>query len=783
MRQIIDNHLEGCNVERYIGGNQTNNYILMFQDNEREFVVTHNANIKPVSYFTGRKTELQDLRQRVEDGRKSVLVSGMGGIGKTHICRKLFEEYLGKYAKDEKVPFQHIGYIEYGGDMDGSLQNCLKFKQQDSSEQNREAAWKELEYLASDGKLLLFVDNVDKPMSDDPGLQRLRNIPGAVILTSRQTSIGDEFEPYRIGFLSIEQCREIYEKIRFEDSSREVNLEDTPDLEYIIEQLAGRHTITVEFLAHLARTKCWTVKRLKEELEQKGFKLQFYKNGEHVNIQQTYEVLYDLSALTEAEQNILEAFSVFPYIPLEAGICNQCLLVDAGVGEDDDILSELYQKGWLQFDTEQEGYALHPVFSQFIYEKSKPSVKTHHGLIKAFKKYIEIPKNGSVLNCQKFIPFAKNMIEKLNMEKDINQVSFISDIAHLQYCLAEYKDAEKLYEKILQIRKKNLGEKHPDTATSYDNLANVYVRQGEYQKAVNLYEKSLQISKRTLGEQHLDTIERYNCLAQAYMRQGEDKKMMKLSEKCLQLSKKVPRKYNMITDAWTYMCKGEYRKAEKLYEDSLCIVEDILGAGHPSISVIYENLETVYMHQRKYEKAEKLFESRLCKMERILGTEHPDTAKVYASLAKVYIGQGSYEKAEELCKKCLCKMEKVLGTEHPDTAMIYADLAHEYTKQGKYETAEELYEKCLCIMEKVFGKESMNMAMIYGDLAMMYCFQGKYEKTLSYFLKAYRIEVTKFGSNYSTTKTIFENMEKIYSKLSLNDDFKVWLDKNLRNHK
>ncbi len=52
-----------------------------------------------------------------------------------------------------------------------SIQTCLKFKQQDSSEQNLEAAWKELEYLASDGKLLLFVDNVDKPLNGDPGLQ------------------------------------------------------------------------------------------------------------------------------------------------------------------------------------------------------------------------------------------------------------------------------------------------------------------------------------------------------------------------------------------------------------------------------------------------------------------------------------------------------------------------------------------------------------------------------------------------------------------------------------
>ena len=175
------------NIDNSIHVN-SNFYIAMFKDSEREFVVTHNANIKPVSYFTGRETELQELRQRIEEGRKSVLVSGMGGIGKTHICRKLFEEYVKKYADGENVPFQHIGYIEYNGDMGGSLQNCLKFKQQEKPEQNQEAAWKELEYLASGGKLLLFVDNVNVTIREDAGLEKLKGIPGAVLLTSRRTS-------------------------------------------------------------------------------------------------------------------------------------------------------------------------------------------------------------------------------------------------------------------------------------------------------------------------------------------------------------------------------------------------------------------------------------------------------------------------------------------------------------------------------------------------------------------------------------------------------------------
>ena len=460
--------IKGSDIQGDYVGRDKITYIIMSQDSERKFIVTHKTNIRPVSYFVGRETDLQELRGRIEEGRKSVLVSGMGGIGKTQICRKLFEEYNDKHSKNENIPFQHIGYIEYNGDMNSSLQECLQFKKQENPEQNQEAAWRELEYLASDGKLLLFVDNVDKPISEDLGLQRLRNIPGAIILTSRQTSFSDEFEPFPVDFLNTEQCIELFEKIWFAGKDRKVSTEEGSDLKYIIEELVGKHTITVEHLAHLCKWKTLTVKKLKKALEEKGFQLQFRKNGELINIQKAYEALYDLSELTESEQNILEAFSTLPYIPLAAEVCDEWLLADAGASEEDDILMGLYQKGWLQFDIDQASYALHPVFAQFIYEKCKPKAENHVGLIEVCRRYLKIPKSGSALSCQKFVPFAENISEKLIRENNEEQANFISAIAYLYNYLAEYKKAVELYKKALEIREQILGEEHPDIASNYN---------------------------------------------------------------------------------------------------------------------------------------------------------------------------------------------------------------------------------------------------------------------------------------------------------------------------
>lgn len=658
-------------------------HITTFPKKEREFVVTHNANIKPVSYFTGREAELQDLRQRIEAGRKFVLMSGMGGIGKTHICRKLFEEYLNRHGEDKDMPFHYLGYIEYNGDMDSSLQNCLKFKQQDNPEQNQEAAWRELEYLAANGKLLLFVDNVNNPISTDPGLQRLKGIPAAIVLTSRQISLGDEFEPYRIEFLGTDQCKKIYEKIQFDGSEREVGAEEVPDLEYVIENLAGRHTITVELLAHLAQTKTWSVKRLRKELEQKGFRLTFHKNGELVNIQKSYEKLYDLSGLTNAEQNILEAFSAFPYIPLTAETCNEWLLADAGTAEDDDMLTGLYQKGWLQFDWEQKSYAMHPVFATFIYDKRSPNAENHARLIKALRDCIEITGNNFLSEYQKYRLFARNIIEQMGPEKSMEWAEFIHAFAKLLAFSGECTEAEKYFKESLKIYKE-FPEEDNDIADIYHDLAKVYLSLNEDEKAEELQEKSLMIRKQVLGKNHRNTAASY------------------------------------CTMAVIYEHRKEYKKAKELYEKSLMIFEKAYKDNESEIATVYNDLAGLYRGQQNYKKAEELHKKALQIREKVFGENNLFTAVSYRNLAGVYLHTYRYNKAEKLYKKSLRICESVLGENHPDTALNYNDLGVTYFVKNRYKKAEMYHLKAYRIALDKFDYNHPIRQLFYNNLKLDY---------------------------------------------------------------
>ena len=53
----------------------------------------------------------------------------------------------------------------------------------------------------------------------------------------------------------------------------------------------------------------------------------------------------------------------------------------------------------------------------------------------------------------------------------------------------KYAEAQPLFEKALEIRRRLLTDDHPDTATSYDNVAANLNAQGKYIQAQPLYER------------------------------------------------------------------------------------------------------------------------------------------------------------------------------------------------------------------------------------------------------------------------------------------------------
>lgn len=68
----------------------------------------------------------------------------------------------------------------------------------------------------------------------------------------------------------------------------------------------------------------------------------------------------------------------------------------------------------------------------------------------------------------------------------------------------------------MRIKKRVLGEGHPDIAISYNNLAEVYRHRGEYKIALDYYLNSYKVLKFRLGLNHPHTQIVFQNLKKAY---------------------------------------------------------------------------------------------------------------------------------------------------------------------------------------------------------------------------------------------------------------------------
>ena len=113
------------------------------------------------------------------------------------------------------------------------------------------------------------------------------------------------------------------------------------------------------------------------------------------------------------------------------------------------------------------------------------------------------------------------MRKRLLGEQHPDVATSLNNLAFLYLSQGRYADAEPLFRQALEMRKHLLSEQHPDVATSLHNIAGFYERQKRYAEAELLSRQALEMRKRLLGEQHPDVATSLNNLAALYWEQSD----------------------------------------------------------------------------------------------------------------------------------------------------------------------------------------------------------------------------------------------------------------------
>jgi len=296
----------------------------------------------------------------------------------------------------------------------------------------------------------------------------------------------------------------------------------------------------------------------------------------------------------------------------------------------------------------------------------------------------------------------------------------------------KYKDAEPLFRKVLELRTHILGAEHPATLVTMSNLALIEQELGRFADAEPLYLKALEAQRRVLGEDHPDTRISMSSLAILYRAQGRPSQAGPMFAEVVEADRRALGEEhpdtlsNMNNLAVTYWDQGQYEQAEKLYRTVLEIRRRVMGEQHPDTLNSMNNLAVLYYTRRKFSQAEALFLQVLEARRRVLGPEHSETLTTMGNLGRLYLNEGKNAQAEPLFRAVLAVQKRVLGEEHPSTLNNLNSLARVYQDQGKDEEAEALFTRVLEARKRVLGHEHVGTRDTMERLARLYLNEGRY---------------------------------------------------------
>ena len=106
-------------------------------------------------------------------------------------------------------------------------------------------------------------------------------------------------------------------------------------------------------------------------------------------------------------------------------------------------------------------------------------------------------------------------------EEHPDTLTSMNNLASTLRAQGDYAGARRLQERVLEVRTRVLGEEHPDTLTSMHNLALTLSAQSDHSGARQLQDRVLEVMRSVHGEEHPDTLTAMNNLAATLWAEGD----------------------------------------------------------------------------------------------------------------------------------------------------------------------------------------------------------------------------------------------------------------------
>ncbi len=663
-----------------------------------------------VEELIGRKDELQVLSEKICDQSGKLLISAVGGLGKT----ELVKEFLQRLKNTETAVYgiEAIAWVPYDNhDIRMSMKQAFRLQC------DLEEVWSFVQDITADyGKrLLLVVDNIENT-KDDEYMRKLGNLQCRILVTSRQKSVIGFSEILSLQPLKMQDCRELfYKHYIFDERDNEI-LNDIIDL-------TARLTIMIVFLAKVAYLEGMSLRGLYKKLVEKGFKLSEEDvSCEHEKMQndetiiQQMCILFSLVNYSEADKTILTYISVIPNLQFDFSKAKKWFKI-----KKNSSLMKLFQMGMLEHVTKNKAhiYWMHSVIAAAVREQQKGKL---YDLSRPFVDILSEELNtgpafGREYEKAYLIPFSWSVADIMEEHwQDEDDTDFLTNLFHVCFACSNYYLCEKLIDVVIDVQKNTEKFGCMDLAYSYRNKIDLLLQFDRAEAASALFDEVDELFKKNNIPEEEQQIFNYQ--------------------------------YGILNQI-----RGNYEKSRSYFAKCIEAAENTESeTKQKDISTAYYNMARMLVDSGDFFEAYDYIKRAIS----VQGEDDADADLIicYSTLASICTelmnaGYGVHyvQEALDSYHKVIKFREKNLGKHHADTAVVYHDYAYFLYVIEQYEEALKYNEMAYAIEEELFAEHSITRMRNLNTKALIIWEQGEYEKANDIF--DYIVEISeKMSSDY-----------------------------------
>jgi CHAT domain-containing protein/Tfp pilus assembly protein PilF len=356
-------------------------------------------------------------------------------------------------------------------------------------------------------------------------------------------------------------------------------------------------------------------------------------------------------------------------------------------------------------------------------------------------------------------------------------------------------DAIEATKKASATNQSVLGIDHPESVSSLQRLADLYLKKDDLSSARNIHQQVLEIQSRKFGAKdwrvideklavdYIDRLkqmkpdERVKLLGSAddYNKsisldlKGDSREAIDRMKKSLEIRQTLLGKDHIETAkclhqlAYMLNKQEDFIHSKPLITQELKIRQTMLGNDHPDTASSLNNLGYLLQSQRDYKEAKTIFERALKIHETTRGTDHPDTATSLNYLGNFWMyALENYDKAKPLFERALKIRENTLGLDHPDTAKSVTNLAWLLQAQGDYAGAKPLFSRSLKFFESTSGTDHPYTASALASLGSVLQAQGDFAAAKQQFERALKTYEREFGQDSSENIGLLQSLVYVH---------------------